>query len=839
MKFSDLIVSPAELVSEQAVTEFSDSVDVAPGRTANHGMVGNVKVVRIKDDIAEVIDRNGKHLKLQLSSLHPGEMHESTVTELSTPKLGKYKTSAAKQASAADKAADAAYKAGDVATGKQLTAKADKRFGGIMTATKKQFMNDTKQPVTEATKVPTAKQVEAAKAKYDGFGLKIENAKKKAGYARGTGVVGDLQRKQGQAYDAYRALKTARENGLSESALVELDTSTYQNYIKTVANKPATSYRKAVKQVMATRSAKEKIRQQEVDAKARSQGDPRVKQEKSIFPHDVDHMNGPIIRNHSMATDNVQVDNLRDWERAVNSINSKLFDDECEYVSNARGKFIRAPSGAIVATWNARTQQGWFNSRGQAVRPIHEGVDAAALHVGDPVRIVGNVQGAGETGVFVDAGVDGKFVVIRLDSDDTKHSYHSSDVEYYEGDGEDEDDYYESVTELAMPYSEFKDHKLWSSVARKAGHTVEPASNGRKLQAYDKHGDKVGTYDMEAKKGHIAGSSTNEAHKLGDKVTITKGPKDVVGKSGHIGEIRSGAFKGAAKTYTVDHDGGSIQLSKTQFTGEKGKKAMKESVFETALQEALTEARIPLDGHPYHKKSDTELKGIIKDAGQSARDFKGEKSEAKYLDQVNDASTVLHHRAKQSGLKDIPESAEPHTNFAVDIDGKTWKVFGDETRAKNIARSIMQKYASKKVSVHPTSSTVTEAKKPAAPTVRNPVARAAQTVATGSGWHKDKKRAAKQGDAKHKSKLDEQNIDESDLLEISKDLRDRYVDRAASAHGGYNMARRNTQGTDQEHWARKERNTKQGISRALSDERLARDQAPDAGADLLNLARNL
>lgn len=34
--------------------------------------------------------------------------------------------------------------------------------------------------------------------------------------------------------------------------------------------------------------------------------------------------------------------------------------------------------------------------------------------------------------------------------------------------------------------------------------------------------------------------------------------------------------------------------------------------------------------------------------------------------------------------------------------------------------------------------------------VRNPVAKAAQRVAKGSGAHKDKKRAAKQGDVKHK-----------------------------------------------------------------------------------------
>jgi hypothetical protein len=58
----------------------------------------------------------------------------------------------------------------------------------------------------------------------------------------------------------------------------------------------------------------------------------------------------------------------------------------------------------------------------------------------------------------------------------------------------------------------------------------------------------------------------------------------------------------------------------------------------------LSEARMPLKGHPYHDKSDAELHGIIKDAGETARVQKGMSSEGKYLDQVNDASTVLHYR---------------------------------------------------------------------------------------------------------------------------------------------------------------------------------------------------
>lgn len=64
------------------------------------------------------------------------------------------------------------------------------------------------------------------------------------------------------------------------------------------------------------------------------------------------------------------------------------------------------------------------------------------------------------------------------------------------------------------------------------------------------------------------------------------------------------------------------------------------------------DARMPLAGHPYHNKSEAELRYIIKDAGEAARAMKGSdpRAEAKYLDQVNDASTVLYYR-KQSGGK--------------------------------------------------------------------------------------------------------------------------------------------------------------------------------------------
>jgi hypothetical protein len=64
-----------------------------------------------------------------------------------------------------------------------------------------------------------------------------------------------------------------------------------------------------------------------------------------------------------------------------------------------------------------------------------------------------------------------------------------------------------------------------------------------------------------------------EAHKIGDKVIIHKGPKDVVGKTGHVGEIRK-RWAGDTKTYTIDHDAGSIQLKSTHF------KAVKENTLD-------------------------------------------------------------------------------------------------------------------------------------------------------------------------------------------------------------------------------------------------------------------
>ena len=74
---------------------------------------------------------------------------------------------------------------------------------------------------------------------------------------------------------------------------------------------------------------------------------------------------------------------------------------------------------------------------------------------------------------------------------------------------------------------------------------------------------------------------------------------------------------------------------------------------------SLKEARMPLKGHPYHKKSDAELRYIIKDAGAAALAMRGHNraAEDKYVDQVNDAQTVLYYR-KNGGLREATHEVE-------------------------------------------------------------------------------------------------------------------------------------------------------------------------------------
>ena len=67
---------------------------------------------------------------------------------------------------------------------------------------------------------------------------------------------------------------------------------------------------------------------------------------------------------------------------------------------------------------------------------------------------------------------------------------------------------------------------------------------------------------------------------------------------------------------------------------------------------------MPVKGHDYHYKNGDELRYIIKDAGEAAEAMRGhdETAEAKYLDQINDAATILGYR--QKGGKRLEKNVE-------------------------------------------------------------------------------------------------------------------------------------------------------------------------------------
>ncbi len=186
--------------------------------------------------------------------------------------------------------------------------------------------------------------------------------------------------------------------------------------------------------------------------------------------------------------------------------------------------------------------------------------------------------------------------------------------------------------------------------------------NGQHLKDADSfHNDKSdaqGTARHWISHAHPENESVNESrepHKRGTKVTVN-------GKRGEISHIQfpsptykhwvnrvqqtyphaefkhSGSHAGEIETHA--HHGG-------KKVGSYGHKDRTSFISYNEEIEQLDEG-MPIKGHPYHTKSDAELHYIHKDASEAARAMRNHNSEAemKYLDQANDAATVLHYRRK-------------------------------------------------------------------------------------------------------------------------------------------------------------------------------------------------
>ncbi len=110
----------------------------------------------------------------------------------------------------------------------------------------------------------------------------------------------------------------------------------------------------------------------------------------------------------------------------------------------------------------------------------------------------------------------------------------------------------------------------------------------------------------------------------------------------------------------------------------------KRAVDREMKKRGLDESKLamPLKGHVYHTKSDAELKYIVKDAGETARIQKGMSSEGKYLDQMNDASTILHYRSKggKQIIKNQNEATEGFTGNIEEVSTALLKSYAEKAR---------------------------------------------------------------------------------------------------------------------------------------------------------------
>jgi len=103
----------------------------------------------------------------------------------------------------------------------------------------------------------------------------------------------------------------------------------------------------------------------------------------------------------------------------------------------------------------------------------------------------------------------------------------------------------------------------------------------------------------------------------------------------HVSQLPAGAFKGSQDDFSRLSPGMRREIQR-------------QAERDAAKKKNIKEARGPLEGHPYHSKTDAELHYIIKDASAAAKAMRGHSpsSGSKYLDQMNDALTVLAHRRR-------------------------------------------------------------------------------------------------------------------------------------------------------------------------------------------------
>jgi hypothetical protein len=313
---------------------------------------------------------------------------DEQINELSNATLASYKKKAGEYASAADKAAEISHKGGEHEVGKRWTDRADKRFSGIVKATKKQFDNDA-EGVNESDLEEGA--MDSIKS-----GIKsVSNrfSKKPASTASIMPNIADANTAKQAVDKAVAVVKTVDDSELPKvvsygkqqfdslsAPTPASDANTIAAPVATRASIPQTTTPSAP--VTNTTYAQIKQLISKMDKKGKQRLLATINKSLNVTEGipDVDHMNGPRGINLPVADtrDILQkpfefYGNYKEWYSDVNRVNSELLDDNAEYTSMAGGKIISI-NGKDFAFWSNRNGNGSIDIR---IAKKHSGQDVA------------------------------------------------------------------------------------------------------------------------------------------------------------------------------------------------------------------------------------------------------------------------------------------------------------------------------------------------------------------------------------------------------------------------------------------------------------------------------
>ena len=225
--------------------------------------------------------------------------------------------------------------------------------------------------------------------------------------------------------------------------------------------------------------------------------------------------------------------------------------------------------------------------------------------------------------------------------------------------------------------------------------------------------DKPAVRNFVAKNAPKAGAGAHKDKKKAEKQGDTKHKKELVPMDEERTEVRdkdgkvtSWKDEGEWKKSTANKDGRGKVTNLSD-------KARRETEKLSKKEKEVAEVAGAQKCWPGHRKVGTQP-GTGKNAGKRVNDCeKIEESrfgkDAYERDQAN-AEYGMNGEFKRDFKRQEMEHELGHetNNYAVAINGKTWKVFGTRNHAESIARKIQMKDPSKKISVHETGSPVSE-----------------------------------------------------------------------------------------------------------------------------------